>query len=800
MRILCKEFGLFSYLFIVSLLTIEAQKVTYDKTYDDDLTITNDNRSEFKSYDNVKVSGSLSLEKKVDDYGGKYLYINENLIAKKEFEIGTSSNGSTVIVEGYVYAKKAITLLGDSYLIVGLENDTSSFYAKNDLIINGTSVVEIWGDFEIDQELQVATDATLIIHGDLVSNGSGNNYFYGNIIVTGDADINKAEMSTSGNLVVGGDLTITQGTSDLSGNIYSIGDGEVNLPDGFEGKEIGGMDDLTEELLELLEKYGIVNTNTWTGENSTDWNDEENWNKGVPGSYTNVSVPNVGEKNYPVISGHTVVKSIEIESGANLTIAAGSYVTINGDLTTNGGFIVNNTQDEIASVIVKGKSEGEVTENWDLDHDRWWYISHPVSGDLIADYKSSLSSGNYYLYLYDNSSFSWTKITGYNNYNFSAKQAIALGILNDGYVLNYSGSLNNNDSYIYTAEKTGYQNIGNPYPSYIDFNSICTSQNSTITQTEDDNYAAYTGYTSYIYTTYEGVRQYATYNTSAGYGLNGGSHYIAPGQCFWVYAAAGEKVEITKDACTNSPTGSVSLKSTSSADRHAIIKLALSNSNTYDEVLIIGDEDNGSEEITKYDSKKRKNSGKIGNIFTIKNSVDVAINSLPEFYDGEIIPLGYSVSSSGMTDFTISVSDLENVYNYEIYLDDLDEGTSIELTEATEFTFTPTAASSDDRFQLRMASTETGSDEEDTTTGIETTDNDEITVYSSGNTAYVNISDAWLQSSDRRIDVYNVAGHLLQQVELNDLETSFGLADTGVYIIKVVSGTKMYQQKVLIKE
>ncbi len=539
-----------------------------------------------------------------------------------------------------------------------------------------------------------------------------------------------------------------------------------------------------------LLQWPYVNLYTWEGDVDDDWNNASNWfDDQLPVATSDVTIANVG--NSPVLDGEDEfeMRDLVIEAGATVTVKSGNRVYINGDLTTNNSLIVNNTEDDVTSIIIDGVVSGTTTENWDLEYDRWWYISHPVHGDLIPDYKASLGAGGYYLFLYDNSSFAWSRLTNYSSYDFSATEAVALGILNDGNILSYTGTFNNEASYLYEALQTGYQNIGNPYPSYIDFKLVCNADGTTISDSEP---------TSYIYTTYEGVRQYATYNVAIGVGLCGGTRYISPGQCFWVRADAGEYVEINKSACTNSPAGSVSLKSISS--NRSKIHLTLKNSNTYDEVLILGDGNIGSQLITKYDSRKKMNSGKIGNIYTIKEDKNIAINALPEFYDGEIIPIGYSVSSSGLTDFTIKVTSLTNMDDFHIYLDDLEEGTSIELTEATEFTFTPTAASSNDRFQLRMASTESESDEEDTVTGIDSTNNDEVSVYSSGKTAYVNISEEWLHSSDRIINVYNIAGQLMQKVELNDLKTSFDLPDTGVYIIKVVSGDYIYQQKILIKE
>ncbi len=75
-----------------------------------------------------------------------------------------------------------------------------------------------------------------------------------------------------------------------------------------------------------------------------------------------------------------------------------------------------------------------------------------------------------------------------------------------------------------------------------------------------------------------------------------------------------------------------------------------------------------------------------------------------------------------------------------------------------------------------------------------------ISIYSFYQTVYISVSEEWLLSSDKVIAVYNVAGQFIHQIKLSDEETSFDLPYTGVYIIKVVSGEKTYQQKVLIND
>ncbi|MFN4254153.1 MAG: hypothetical protein ACK4Q5_04015, partial [Saprospiraceae bacterium] len=74
-----------------------------------------------------------------------------------------------------------------------------------------------------------------------------------------------------------------------------------------------------------------ASTRIWTGAVSTDWNTADNWNPAcVPAATDDVVIPNVA--NDPVIGAGTVAvaKSVHVQPGGLLTIAATGSLTING--------------------------------------------------------------------------------------------------------------------------------------------------------------------------------------------------------------------------------------------------------------------------------------------------------------------------------------------------------------------------------------------------------------------------------------------------------------------------------------
>jgi hypothetical protein len=94
----------------------------------------------------------------------------------------------------------------------------------------------------------------------------------------------------------------------------------------------------------LLAMNCLLSQTTWNGSLNTDWSNAGNWSAGVPDAADDVTIPNM--TNDPVIStSGAVAKSVTVESGSVLTIAAAGTLTINGAATQgllNQGTVHNN--------------------------------------------------------------------------------------------------------------------------------------------------------------------------------------------------------------------------------------------------------------------------------------------------------------------------------------------------------------------------------------------------------------------------------------------------------------------------
>ncbi len=103
----------------------------------------------------------------------------------------------------------------------------------------------------------------------------------------------------------------------------------------------------------------IKGSGTWLGITSN-WNDPQNWCSGIPASTTDVTIAS-GVANYPVIaSGITaMVRNIQVDNGASLTISNNGTMKIAGVITNNGLFDAKNGSLEFNGTTAQSVSGSE---------------------------------------------------------------------------------------------------------------------------------------------------------------------------------------------------------------------------------------------------------------------------------------------------------------------------------------------------------------------------------------------------------------------------------------------------------
>ncbi len=529
-----------------------------------------------------------------------------------------------------------------------------------------------------------------------------------------------------------------------------------------------------------LLRWPYVNLYTWEGDNDTDWNNEENWfDNQLPLISSDVTIP-VTDNN-PVIDASqlTEIHGMTIETGAEVTIQSGAKLTMYGDLTIDGAMTVNTSVSTPTSIIIDGSVTGEATYNWSgLTNMYWWHIGHPVTGVTDIEYDASYGGTNYALNRFTTSG--WQRvagISGLDSYDFDSDLLEGYSLLPRyaDQTLSYSGTINTDASYSQTYSKAEWYLVANPYSSYIDV------ENSGFDIGDFRKTVYIESYNNVV----------STYNLETGLGVNGGSSYIAPGQAMWLRTyEASDAIAIGESTRVHS-TGS--LKS-SGVDDDGVFRLKIEGENNSDETIILISDIMGSELLTQYDSEKMNNGGDMVNVYSFKENKNMTINTLPELESERVVPIGYSVSTDGMGDFTFKASNITSfMTDVDVYLIDKLEDVTVNLREIPSYTFTPSTAESGDRFELLFKASITTD-----ITNEEAVSSRNVSIYSVKQLATVKVSNDVLQEKDRRIVVYDISGGIVKQVELNDEETTFTLPQpNAVYIINVKVDESSYQQKVI---
>ena len=258
-----------------------------------------------------------------------------------------------------------------------------------------------------------------------------------------------------------------------------------------------------------------------------------------------------------------IVKDLEIISEKILTIVPSASLEIIGDITNddvnalvvdsdiNGtGSLIHNDDNVVAKVNCH-IDNSSVTRNWSAD---WHFISSPVTSQTIESFIPTEENYDFYSWSEFNSTWNNQKKDNSttnnfyvdNGFNFNIGRGYLVAYENEGYK-KFSGTLNNGNVTFplscstdgeYVVERfTGFNLVGNPYPSYIDWEAEGWTRDMLELQT------------IWIYD--DDVNNYITY-TLGGVATNGGSQYIAPCQGFFVKAASDGNIVMTNDIRTKS--------------------------------------------------------------------------------------------------------------------------------------------------------------------------------------------------------------------------------------------------------
>lgn len=541
---------------------------------------------------------------------------------------------------------------------------------------------------------------------------------------------------------------------------------------------------------------------TWTGAFSNEWTQAANWSNGIPGNTTNVTI-SVGWF-YPELSTPVVISGMIIEPAAHLFIKNNGSMTVNGDFRLKSSAAGTATLLNDGILTVTGMSKAEqylTTKTGESAKDNWWYISSPVTG---ASSNSILVDGSANkLGFYSEQQGDYPQITSSGHLLESGKGYLAE--INTTGTYEFSGTFNNGTIGPLTLRRTvsagnnrGFNLIGNPYPSGINWNAITgfgTAQQRTDIKP-----------TIWIRTrNSSGAMVFDTFDGEDGtsLGVRGRlNQFIPPMQSFWVRVEADgtspvitftnemrvysdQQLETnrlkvnaglsTKDDSYTSDYESVnkvSQLSSAGVISRNVVKLELTSGQQRDEA-IISTNTAASDAYDFYDSEKMKSGH--SEIYSFVDGQELVINKMRSIEAGKSVLLGFRPVQSGT--FTIRATELINTEQLAVVLVDQNQLTETVLNMDKAYTFTSDGTTTTDRFRIIFRAAETVSAIEDTYEvpyQVDITPDNRIRVRSQ------------LLQLGSTIRLYNLTG---QQLMTESLTESNTLIDhqliSGVYIVKI---------------
>jgi len=474
---------------------------------------------------------------------------------------------------------------------------------------------------------------------------------------------------------------------------------------------------------------------TWGGSTDTDWNTASNWSSNtIPTSIDNVIIPDV--VNDPVIAAST--------SGDcnDLTVESAASLSINSNTSGTGTLITN----------------GIITNNGTINVQRW-FSGNDLNWHLVSSPMSNTTANVFYdMYLqgFNEASNSYNEITDETT-PMNVMEGYALySTLNVNNTVTFTGDLNTGSmGRGFTADNLGWNLMGNPYPSSIDWESVTIPAGMG---NELQYLEASTGnWLSYVQ------------------GVGGmGSQYIPPMQGFFVKATAGGTFAL-ENADRSHNGSNIFYKS----ENPNLLILRASNETYSDETWIHFNDNAGEGYDGFYDAHKMISTAnpELPQIYSITPLNEMlSINGLPQT---ETVALGFTAVISGT--FTINASKL--MESSGIMLEDLKTGEFTDLAK-NAYTFSFSMGENPERFMLHFQAL-----------GLSENGQETANIYSSGKDIHVSLAE----EMDGNISIYNITGQQVAASRFTGLDNKFTVGQSGIYIVMLNSKKKTIAKKVFVK-
>lgn len=480
-----------------------------------------------------------------------------------------------------------------------------------------------------------------------------------------------------------------------------------------------------------------------------------------------------------------------INNGAKFIINSDAYMTVEGNYDSSAGTTV--TLNSGSSIIVNGTSLGDLTYKRNIPTTNWHLISSPVVGQDIDIFEDTtpLAAGtsnpnNLGLGDYGVLTAGWTYYqdgaSGTGDFNSGDGRAIKLVAAGD---ISFTGTIDVEDSGVSTPmhnDPTGYNLLGNPYPSYIPANEPADASNN-ILQVNDVEVDHLTEATIWIWDQSSEIYDEINQTSDA--------MFLAPGQGFFVHSNGDSHSFSFKENMQSHQSDDTFQRPSTRPE----IVLTMNNgsiTSDTDIYYINGKEmgwDNG------YDSSIF---GGVANNFKIYTHLvsdsegqNLGIQTLPDNnFENMVIPVG--INSVSGTEITISAQINNFPEGINVYLEDK-ENNSFTLLDV-DSSFKNTLLNDEQgigRFYIHTTSGTLSSEDLSTATNI--------SIY---NLSRESLRIVGVQTGKASIQLYSIIGkEVLSKTFEGQGMNDIGLPNLseGVYIVRLATETGIISKKIIIE-
>lgn len=347
----------------------------------------------------------------------------------------------------------------------------------------------------------------------------------------------------------------------------------------------------------------------------------------------------------------------------------------------------------------------------------------------------------------------------------------------------FSGTLNSGDYRLNLSNKAtglpelqGFNFVGNPYPSAIDWKATIGWSGRNNLKT---NGGLSEGFNIWIWNPESG--NYGAYNSmgSSDAGTNGASRYIQPKQAFWVRAIADdEMLTVNNEARLHVEPGMLKDEGSLSGIRLVVHGTA----NTYNDEVIIefghNNDQGGAEKMFSMIPEAPA-------LYAPKQDTPFSISFLDQAANHRHIPLGFQAGVDAT--YTISAEGLM-WFDEAVYLLDLHTGTQHKLSQTPSYTFSARTGDEPDRFLIQFG--------EETTTSAPWVESIDPKIFTSNGNLH--IENPWHEETS--VQIFTLTGAAVTGIERISRGTSQQTLTItpGIYIVRLARQGQVFTEKVFV--